>query len=98
MSRRAGLVLILALVGCGESDTTDECVPEECTTPPASICVTDSQGSITGVLVTYVDEGTCVQDRCAYQAVQATCPGDCLPEFDENDEPVSAECVSDPPG
>jgi hypothetical protein len=91
-------LIALAAVSCGETDTTDECVPEECTIPPASVCVVDAIGVTTDVLVTYLDQGTCVQDRCAYQALQASCPGDCRPEFDEEGEPVRAECVPFPPG
>jgi hypothetical protein len=91
-------LLIAAAVACGETDAADECVPEACTTPPPSVCLTDRGGAPTDVIVTYVEEGTCVEDRCAYQAVQATCPGECEAEFDADREPGSAECVTIAPG
>ncbi len=84
--------LLLALTACGETDETDSCVPEECTDPPASICVVDALGALTNTIVTYSSEGTCVLDRCVYQATQAECPGDCLPEFDDEGEPTGAQC------
>lgn len=94
MKRLLFPALLLALAACGEADDTDSCDPAECTTPPPSICVTDAIGAITDTIVSYSSEGTCVLDRCVYQAFQADCPGECLPEFDDEGEPVGATCGS----
>lgn len=92
------LVLALALGGCAEADEGDSCVPEECTTPPPSLCETDTRGLPTDILITYSAQGTCVEDRCAYEATTASCPDECVPELGPEGEPIGAACSIRPPG
>ncbi|MFT6395806.1 MAG: hypothetical protein ACJAYU_000548 [Bradymonadia bacterium] len=92
MKRFLTPIFLLALTACGETDDADSCDPAECTQPPASVCLVDAIGFVTSTIVAYSNDGTCVLDRCVYQATQADCPGDCVPEFDDDGEPTGAQC------
>ena len=73
-SMRLRLCLMFAasmtLLGCGEAENDDDCVDSECTTPPAPSCQD-------GLAITYDAVGSCVSDRCAYEATTTTCDAGC---------------------
>lgn len=88
----------LAAFGCAEADEGDECVPEECTSPPPSICEERSGAAPPTVLITYAEQGICVEDRCAFAAMRSSCPDECVEERGPDGEVVDAQCSLRPPG
>lgn len=64
-------VASLTLLACGESASdSDDCVDTECTTPPAPSCQN-------GLAIIYESVGSCVSNRCAYEATTTPCSGAC---------------------